>query len=109
MKKSIILLILLIVVILTSCNDKDSEPYVFEEKNETGLVIPVYGDGNTLLTFEVEVPDWTPKEDNIHVYIDNFYYGSDGWIRMVKKYNNTWTIKYKARLGQELKYKYNRN
>ncbi|MEE8324114.1 MAG: hypothetical protein V3R31_00510 [Candidatus Humimicrobiaceae bacterium] len=69
----------------------------------------IYGDGEILITFEVKVPDWTPVEDNIYLYIDGFYYGSGGGIPMEEKDPGIFAASFKALENQVLKYRYNRN
>jgi len=85
--------------------EKRGEPLPTEEPTP----IAVYGDGEVLLTFEVRVPEWTPKEDKIYIRIDGFFYGKHGGVPMEEKAPHIWTVAFMAPANQALRYKYNRN
>ncbi len=69
----------------------------------------VYGDGEILVTFNVKIPDWTPKEDKIYIYIDDFQYKTDGGVPMQEVSPGSYSVRFKAQKRKVLKYKYNRN
>lgn len=81
------------------------------ESSQQNATLPgkVFGDGEVLITFEVKVPEWTPKEDRIYIRIDGFYYGQNGGVPMEEKGADVWRVLFKAPANQELRYKYNRN
>ena len=69
----------------------------------------VFGEGNVLVTFEVKIPTWTPTEDKIYLYINNFYQPPGGGIPMRMKKAGVWSVAFKASGNETLGYKYNRN
>jgi hypothetical protein len=69
----------------------------------------IFGDGEVLVTFEVKVPEWTPKEDKIYIYTDGYQPIDSTGIPMEKQEINVWSIAFLAPKNQELRYKYSRN
>ncbi len=78
-------------------------------RKNTSVPERVFGDGEVLITFEVKVPEWTPKEDRIYVRIDGFYYGANGGVPMERTEQDVWRIFFLAPADRALRYKYNRN
>ena len=69
----------------------------------------VHGDGQVLVVLEVEVPEWTPDGDIVHLEFDG-YQGTTGWgVPMEEVGPGVWAIAFKAPANQPLTYKYNRN
>jgi len=108
MKRAWFIAIILIFLIFSGCARPPAEEPTLAQISPS-FQPTIFGDGEVLITFEVEVPEWIPKEDKIYVYTDGYQpVGSIG-IPMEKKEINVWSIAFLAPKNRELRYKYNRN
>ena len=74
----------------------------------------IYGDGDVLVTFEVKVPRWTPKEDRVYIQIEGYQPQDEegnllGAVPMEEEKPNLWKVIFKAPENEVTKYRYNRN
>ena len=74
----------------------------------------IFGDGDVLVTFEVKVPRWTPKEDKVYIQIEGYQPQDEegnllGAVPMEEKESNLWTVIFKAPQNKVTKYRYTRN
>jgi hypothetical protein len=94
-------------------NQSESETLAESETQEEKL--PIYGDpwNPVLVTFEVKVPEWTPKEDKIYLVVDGYMpetdWGLSRGIPMKEKEPNVWSVIFKSPPQTLIKYKYNRD
>lgn len=86
-----------------------------EEANKNIFTPDVFGDeaNNIIISFEVDTPEWTPEEDMIYLVIKDYPAKIDGQMSrglpMKRKEGNIWAVAYRAKIGEKIRYKYNRN
>jgi len=77
--------------------------------SEPSTDYPVYGDGDILVSFEVEVPNGTPPEDMVFLQFDGYYHTSGWGVPMEEVEPGVWAVSFLAPADTPLTYKYNRN
>lgn len=86
-----------------------------EEARKNIFSPDIFGDeaNSIIVSFEVTVPEWTPREDKIYLVIEDYQTQIDGRLSrglpMKQKEGDVWAVAYRAKSGKKFQYKFNRN